>query len=369
MSAPTTERGTTAMASPAPRRAFRSLSAAMAKGFLRDKMAVFWAVIFPLMFLFLFGGLLADSSTPRSDVIQVGAVPLLDKAGPEAQKIIDDSLNLEKSDDRDAAIAEVRKGDADAVVTMDGDSLELWYSAADQVTASIVQGTFNGLVQAANQAESGRPPTYTLSTQQVEDESLSAIQYFTPSLLGWAIAMGATFGAAANLVLWRRNGVLRRLRLSPVPTSAVVGARVVTALMLAGIQMAMFLVPAVLFMGLELTGWWWLSVPLLAASTLAFLALGLLIGSFSKTEEGATGAANFVILPMAFLSGSFFTLDEAPGWIVALSDVLPLKWVNQGMLDVMVRGEGPEAVVVPILALLAFAAVLGAVATRVFRWE
>ena len=369
MSAPTTERTSTAAPAPSRTRPFRSLAVAMVKRFVRDHMALFWAVIFPLMFLFLFGGLLADTSVPRSDVIQVGAVPLLDDADPATQAAIDDTLDIEHSDDRDAAIAEVRSGDADAAVTMNGDSLVLWYSAADQVTAGVVQGTFNSLVQSANAAASGQPPTYTLAPEQVEDESLSPIQFFTPSLLGWAIAMGATFGAAANLVLWRRNGLLRRLRLSPVPTYAVVGARVVTALMLAGIQMVMFLVPAVAFMGLELTGWWWMSVPLLAAATLAFLALGLLVGSFSKTEEGATGAANFIILPMAFLSGSFFPLDGAPAWIVALSNVLPLKWVNEGMLDVMVRGEGPSAIVGPLLALLAFAAVVGALATKLFRWE
>ncbi|MGH1563368.1 ABC transporter permease [Mumia sp. DW29H23] len=370
MSAPTeTARREEAAGANARTRPFRSLSAAMAKGFLRDRMALFWAVVFPLMFLFLFGGLLADTGTPRSDVIQVGAVPLLDDPDPATEATIEETLDITTSDDQDAAVAEVRKGDADAAVAMDGDTLVVWYSAADQVSAGIVQGTFNGIVQSANAAASGQPPTYTMQPQQVEDESLSAIQFFTPSLLGWAIAMGATFGAAANLVLWRRNGLLRRLRLAPVATSSVVGARVVTALMLAGIQMAVFLVPAVAFMGLELTGWWWLSVPLLAAATLAFLALGLLVGSFSKTEEGATGAANFVILPMAFLSGSFFPLDAAPPWIVALSRVLPLRWVNEGMLDVMVRGEGPSAIVLPILALLAFAAVVTAIATKLFRWE
>ena len=49
-----------------------------------------------------------------------------------------------------------------------------------------------------------------------------------------------------------------------------------------------------------------------------------------------------MVLPMAFLSGSFFPLDAAPAWLQAVSNVLPLKHLNDGMLDVMVRGEGPR---------------------------
>ncbi|KHL09441.1 ABC-2 type transport system permease protein [Mumia flava] len=350
-------------------RAFRSLSLAMTRGFLRDRMALFWSLAFPLMFLLLLGSLFADAGTPKSEVVQVGAVSVIDDAPAQTRAALDDALDITRTDDRDAAIADVRAGDADAAIEMDGDQVVLWYSAADQVGSAVVQGTVSAIVQSANLAASGQPPTYTLDPQQVEDESLEPIQFFTPSLLGWAIAMGAAFGAAANLVVWRRDGLLRRLRLSPVGTPSVVGARVTTALLLAGMQTVVFLVPAVAFMGLQLTDSWWLSLPLIAAATLAFLSLGLFIGSFSKTEEGATGLANFVILPMAFLSGSFFPLDGAPAWLQALSRVLPLRWLNEGMSDVMVRGQGVEAIIAPMLGLLAFAAVMTALATRFFRWD
>ena len=121
--------------------------------------------------------------------------------------------------------------------------------------------------------------------------------------------------------------------------------------------------------GLQLTGSWWLAVPLLLAGTLAFLSVGLLAGSIARTEEGAVGMANFVVLPMAFLSGSFFSLEAAPGWVRAIAEVLPLKWLNEGMLDVMVRGEGVAAAAVPVGALLAFALVLTVLASRLFRWD
>ena len=103
--------------------------------------------------------------------------------------------------------------------------------------------------------------------------------------------------------------------------------------------------------------------------TLCFMAVGLLAGAITTTTEGAVNAANFMVLPMAFLSGSFFPLDAAPQWLQTFSNLLPLKHLNEAMLDVMVRGEGPASALVPIGILAAFAIVVTLISARLFRWE
>lgn len=350
-------------------RAFISLARAMLKGFFRDKMAFFFAVIFPLMFLVLFGGIFTNQGASKSEIIQVGAVSILDDAPKDMRAYLAESLDITKSNDRSAAIEKVRKGDADAVISQEGDRLLVRYSQADQVKAATVQGTFQAIVQSANLQATGQPPRFSLATDQVEDDSLSAIQYYTPGLMGWAIASGATFGAATNLVVWRRNGLLRRLRLAPIPTRSVVMARIAVSIAIAIVQAAIFLGVGVAFFSLKLTGSWPMIVPLLVCGTLAFMAIGLLAGAVAKSEEAAVGIANFVVLPMAFLSGSFFPLDGAPGYVTAISKVLPLKHLNDGMLDTMVRGEGPASALLPMAILLGFAVVVTAVASRLFRWD
>ncbi|MDN5852638.1 MAG: ABC transporter permease [Actinomycetia bacterium] len=350
-------------------KAFVSLATAMGKGFLRDKMALFFALLFPLMFLVLFGGLFSDQGVPKSSVVQVGDVALLDNAPKAAQEAYDDVLDISRADDLDDAISDVREGDAQAVITQEGNTIHLDYSAADQVRAGTLQGVLQSIVQSANVHATGQPPRFELTTDQVEDDSLTTVQYLTPGLLGWAIAMGATFGAAANLVVWRRNGMLRRLRLAPIPTSSIVCSRVAVSIGIAAVQTVIFILVASVFFGLQMSGGAWLSIPLLVCGTLAFMAIGLFAGSISKTEEGATGLANFIILPMAFLSGSFFPLDGAPGWLQALSQIFPLKHLNEGMLDVMVRGESADAIVLPCVILLAIAAVLAGISAKLFRWD
>lgn len=79
--------------------------------------------------------------------------------------------------------------------------------------------------------------------------------------------------------------------------------------------------------------------------------------------------ANFIVLPMAFLSGSFFPLDSAPHWLQGLSQALPLRHLNDAMTEVMVRGQGPSAALQPKAILLGSALVIGVIAARLFRWE
>src|SRR5699024_11996944 len=88
--------------------------------------------------------------------------------------------------------------------------------------------------------------------------------------------------------------------------------------------------------------------------------------------QAASAACNLVVLPLGFLSGTFFPLDFAPSWMDTLSLASPLRHMNDGMLALLVRGEGTEALVVPCLALLLFtvvtAGLAGVFVTKGEKW-
>jgi ABC-2 type transport system permease protein len=149
----------------------------------------------------------------------------------------------------------------------------------------------------------------------------------------------------------------------------VVAARVLVTLLIGLFQMATFIGLGTAAFGLRLIGSWWMAIPLLVAGTLSFMSLGLLAGALAKTQEGAVNLANFVVLPMAVLSGSLFPLEGAPSWLQFVSNLLPLRHLNDAMLDVMVRGQGPSAALAPMRILLGFAVVVTLVAARLFRWD
>ena len=349
---------------------FRSLTRAMMLGFRRDRAALFFTIALPLFFLLLIGGLFAKQSTPRSSVLEIGSVPIVDTMPAGVREGFTKSMKITKVSDRDAALEKVKKGDYDAALEQSGGQVVIHVSAADQVKSGAAEGQIDGLVQAANQAASGKPPTYRLQAEQVEDKSLKPIQYVTPGLLGWALASAGMFGASTTLVTWRTKGLLRRLRLSPVPIRTVFAARVVVSLGIALVQTALFIgVATTPFFGLKLSHYWWMAIPMVLSGVLAFLSIGMLIGARAKTQESAQGVAQMIVLPMAFLAGSFFPIDDAPRWLRIVTEIFPLRHLNDGMLKVMARGGDPASVLPQIGILLAFALVAAIIAARVFRWE
>ncbi|MDH6117132.1 ABC transporter permease [Kitasatospora sp. GAS204B] len=351
--------------------AFVGLSRVMLLTFLRDRTALFFTLLMPLMFLVLFGFLFKGATSPHLKIAQVGPVAVLDSATGEGRVSIDKALTITQVPDEQTALTKVKKGDYDALIEQGpGGQVIVRYSASDTVKVGGVTGVLNGLVQQANQAATHQDPAYTMVAGQVEDQSLKPIQYLTPGLLGWAIATGAIFGASLSLVNWRKKRILRRLRLAPVSIGAIVGSRILVTCVVALVQTAIFLAVATTpAFGLKLTGNWPLVLPLVLCATLAFMSIGLVTGAIAKTEEAANGINQVIILPMSFLSGAFFPLDNSPQWLQQLSKIFPLHYLVTSAQTVLSRGGGLMDVLPQMGGLLAFAAVLGLIAWRIFDWE
>lgn len=343
---------------------FGAMISAGTKGFLRDKTSLFFSFAFPLMFLLVFGLIFGDAGADKVKLGAVGdgqVISALESTG---------AVEYERYDSLDAALQAVKDGDIPAVVSMQGDQVQLRFAASDATQAGIVQGLVSGVTDKLNVAAAGGSPRFQLDSQQVEDSSLKPIQYLAPGIMSWAVAVSAVFGVALTLVSWRKKQVLRRIRLAPVTTSTVLSSRLLVAVGIAVLQAILFIGVGLLpFFGLQLTGTWYLAIPVFLCGVLAFFSIGMFVGSFAKTEEAAQGMSNMIVLPMAFVSGTFFPTDSMPDWLNAVSKVLPLRHMNDGMLDFLVRGKGPEAMLLPCAVLLGFTAVVGFLASRIFRWE
>ncbi|GGY59499.1 ABC transporter permease [Streptomyces omiyaensis] len=205
--------------------------------------------------------------------------------------------------------------------------------------------------------------------QAVEESGLTYLSYTAAGVLSWGVANAAVFGSAFTLMQWRADDILRLIRMSPAPLSAVIGSRYVIALVVGAVQSLLFVGVAMLpVFGLEpASGWPWL-VPVLALGVTTFLLLGVIVGSLADTPESVAAVANFLMLPMAFLSGSFFPLESMPEWLRNVSLAMPLRYLNDAVSHALAgRGDSSD-VLVGCAGLLAFAVVFGAVAAKTFRW-
>ena len=140
-----------------------------------------FSILLPVLFLVLFGALYRSSGPPKLSVIEIGNVSLLSNAA--SQHDLSRILTVTHYGNQDAALREVRRGNADAAVQQQGRQLIVHYSIASPTTAGIVQAVFSSIVQHADQAQAG-PAGYQLLTKQVESTTLKPIQFLAPGLLG-----------------------------------------------------------------------------------------------------------------------------------------------------------------------------------------
>ena len=163
-------------------------------------------------------------------------------------------------------------------------------------------------------------------TFDTPDGEISAQQFYTGGLAAFT-AVSATFTNLANMVPLRRDeGVLKRWRGTPLPMSAYVAGFIVSAVIIAFVGVVFMLTLGVVVYDLEIEA---AKMPAAIVTFLvgvgAFAALGMALASVVKSASSASAAANAIILPMAFVSNIFIQVDDAPGWIVTLGDIFPLK--------------------------------------------
>ncbi|GHJ47291.1 transport permease protein [Catellatospora sp. TT07R-123] len=206
--------------------------------------------------------------------------------------------------------------------------------------------------------------------REVADTGHGYVDFIAPGVLSWGLASAALFGVAFTLMQWRADDLLRIIRLSPASILSVVGSRYVVALGIGVAQSLLFVGVAMLpVFGMRPDPTWPLALPVMLLAVTSFLALGLIVGSRANTPEAVAGIANFIVVPMAFLSGSFYPLELMPDWLQAISRALPLRYVNDGMAYAL-SGQGDmNDYLLACGALVGYSVVFAVIGVRTFRWS
>lgn len=208
-----------------------------------------------------------------------------------------------------------------------------------------------------------RLPLATSSTN-IGGKQLTAISYYAPSMGIFFVLFGIGFGARS---IWaeRRARTQDRVLASPAPPSALLAGKAVSTMVFALASLTtMFVVTSTAF------GADWGPLPgaaaLAVAMSAATAALMALVSTLARTERQADGVAATVTFGLVLLGGNFVFLSAAPALLRTLALVTPNGWAMRGFVD-MQSGLGSGAVVVPVLAILAFAAVAAGTAGALSR--
>ena len=351
--------------------------------FFRDRVALFFTIGFPLIFLFVFGGLNSGGSDVSFNVA------VINRADSEFSKQFVDQLENSKvlkvdteTSTLEAARDKMGRSELDAAIVLPeafgevqqgagrpSGQAEVIYTQNNQQSAQALSGLLEGVFKGINSRFVENDVPFTVKSTQLNERSLSAFDYTFAGLLGFAIIGMGIFGPVNVFPELKKMGILRRLSTTPLKVWQYFLSTMIGQAAIGLISLAIMFVIAIVVFKLQVVGNYFELAAFLVLSITMILGIGLALGGWAKNERQVAPLANIVVFPMMFLSGTFFPRFLMPEWLQNVSTFLPLTPVIDGIR--LITTEGKHFIdILPQIGLIgAWLVVIYIIAFRVFRWE
>lgn len=203
----------------------------------------------------------------------------------------------------------------------------------------------------------------------IESEGVRAAAYLEAGMIGYGVAATAFAALGITIVVRRETGVLKRVRGTPLPPRTYLSAVLGSTLVVFGIQTVAIILLGRFLYDVGLPGRPFSVALTLLLGAACFAGLGLAVTAFVRSAEGSSAVINAIYLPMALISGTFFSTASYPGFLQVLADVLPLTYFTELARGVMLQGDHVWSQPESLAWVAAWGAVGFLVALRTFRWE
>ena len=359
-----------------------ALLVANLKMMVRDRQALFWALVFPLIFVVVFGLFDVGGSGSADIVIIDHADTSLSRGLREALSEIE-FLNI---NDEYASQAEAQEaledGDLEYLLVIpetltklgagtepaEPVTLILYYDQANIQENQLVEGVLRQFLDDVNLELAQVDRLLDVAPQPVQARD---VEYFDVLLIG-LVGMGVMFNSvmviAVKISGYRQQRILKRIKVTPLPVRSYFISEVLTHLLLSMVQAAIILAVGVFVFGASIhgnIGWLFLIV---AFTNIIFLNIGFTIAGRTSGPAAASGLGNAIVVPMMFFSGTFFPTSSLPSFLPELVKVLPLTQMLDAMRQVTIHAE-PIWQAWPELAILGgWMAASSLLAVRLFRF-
>ena len=203
----------------------------------------------------------------------------------------------------------------------------------------------------------------------ITKEHIRAAPFLQAGMIGYGVASTAFAGLAITMVIRRESGMLKRIRATPLPPTTYLLAVLVSTFIVFVIEAALMVVIGRLLFHIAFPERLGSLFVILMLGAACFAAMGLGLTGVVRSAEGSSAVVNFVYLPMAIISGTFFTPKEFPSFLRAIADVLPLTYYTKLTRDVMVRNHHVWSETGSIGVVVLWGVIGLAAAVRGFRWQ
>ena len=317
--------------------------------FVRDRAALVWNLLFPLLLVIGFSLIF---SGPPKPLVQIGVVGELTTAYQPLTHI--PLLKLIPYDDEARGVLKVRHHQLDLLLSPARGHYWVNPDAPQGAMAEYLlrQAVHEPLLR---EALSGRAIRYG--------------DWLLPGVIGMNLMFSGLFGVGFVIVRYRKNGVLKRLRATPLSAAEFLCAQLLSRVLITLVVSLLVFLVAYWLLDVPLLGSGWLLLFIALVGGTAMASLGLLIAARIQNEELASGLLNLLSLPMMFLSGVWFSLEGSPPWLQAVAARLPLSQIIEAARAVMLEGAGWQAVAGMLAQVMVFALVCITLGAALFKWS
>jgi len=343
------------------------------KMFIRDRQALFWSIFLPMVIMVIFGVVNWQSMGS----IKLGVV---DQSQNEySRQLIDGFKQIETftitEGDLDSEKKSLEKGERDMVVVIPQGlgsgvaKLTTYYNDGRQQQYQIGRTILQSFLDKITMFIAKTPTMFELEAQPIKSRNLTYVDFLIPGIVGMAIMQLGIFSVAFGFVQLKQRGTLRRLLATPVhPMSFLIG-QISTRLVMVVLQVIVLLSIGVFVFNLHLIGSFAEILLIGAFGSVVFLSLGYAIAGWAKNENQAAPMANIIAMPMMFLSGTFFPEESMPQFLRAVTDYLPLTYLNHALRQISLEGVSFTQLPTDLLGLGIWSVVSLVLAVKLFRWE
>ncbi len=333
--------------------------------FFRDRAAFGWNFLFPFLIIIGFGVIFKGDYQSQ---FKVGVFPMPNGIGD--QQSIDNlpdsfaafkAISLVGFATRDQGMEKLKHHKIDLLIEARTQPVRYWVSDSSPAGA-VVEKLLKGAL-----APSDTGSRY--EKKDIQGIQIRYIDWLFPGVLGMNMMFSALYGVGWVVVRYRKNGVLKRLKATPLTAFEYLAAQLVSRIFLLMFTLVIVWVGCDWILNFTIYGRLTdLLVVFLAGST-CMTSLGLVIASRGTSEEFTNGLLNFISWPMMFLSEVWFSIEGSPAWLQASAKILPLTHLLKAARKVMNEGEGLLSVMPEITILCAMTLAFLLAGAALFSWN
>ena len=339
------------------------LTATRVREFLREKEAVFWVFVFPVLMTFALG-IAFRNTAPDKTPVAIEATTTDSKASETADLLSRSPDVTATVLSPEAAAQALRSGKVSIVVKPANNTYEYHFDPTrpESRTARL-------LVDDVLQRGKGRADVVSVGEQTITEPGARYVDFLVPGLIGMNLMGSGLWGLGFTVVIARSRKILKRFAATPMHRSHYLLSFMLSRLVFLVLEVAAVVIFATLAFGFTVRGSWLSVVLTIILGGFTFSGIGLLVAARPTTIEGVSGLMNFIMLPMWLLSGTFFSSERFPSILQPFIQALPLTALNNLLRALMNEGASLTTNWIPIAILLAWCVVSFVIALKIFKWQ